>query len=195
MKVIFLDNDGVICLSNNRGSRFLKQKQFGDENHIEARFDDFDKKSVDVVNEIINQTNADIVISSDWKNHASLEELKEYYRKQGIVKQPIDTTENFHFENWKKQGIVKSHDEFPWSRELDLEQNRYFEIKKWLDEHKEVTSWVCVDDLHLGRFVESSTYGPYRRDSWGLENFVWTPREDQGITQPGVKEKILNFLI
>ena len=29
MKVIFLDNDGVICLGSNFGSRFKKQKRTG----------------------------------------------------------------------------------------------------------------------------------------------------------------------
>lgn len=29
MKVIFLDHDGVICLSNNWGSRMNKQRKFG----------------------------------------------------------------------------------------------------------------------------------------------------------------------
>jgi hypothetical protein len=50
MKVIFLDNDGVICLSSNWGSRLKKQKKMGykpsfDNNKqlpVEYRFDNFD---------------------------------------------------------------------------------------------------------------------------------------------------------
>jgi hypothetical protein len=51
MKVIFLDNDGVICLSTNWGSRLKKQKKLGNKpvfNHelpVEYRFDNFDINS------------------------------------------------------------------------------------------------------------------------------------------------------
>jgi hypothetical protein len=43
------------------------------------RFDDFDTKSVKILNEILEETGAEIVVSSDWKLHATLEELGEYY--------------------------------------------------------------------------------------------------------------------
>ena len=53
MKVIFLDHDGVICLSNNWGSRFKKQKKARRKLSqsvltmpIDARFDNFDKKAI-----------------------------------------------------------------------------------------------------------------------------------------------------
>jgi hypothetical protein len=29
---------------------------------------------------------------------------------------------------------------------------------------------------------------------WGLDNFVWTSRINEGIKQVGIKDKILNFL-
>ncbi len=51
MKVIFLDHDGVICLSTNWGSRFKKQKKYRKKLSqsvmtmpLDARFDNFDKK-------------------------------------------------------------------------------------------------------------------------------------------------------
>jgi hypothetical protein len=73
------------------------------------------------------------------------------------------------------------------------EQERHFEIKDWLESHSEVTHWVAVDDLFMGIQVEASSYGPHSRD-WGLENFVWTPRDWEGIKQSGIKEKILKHL-
>jgi hypothetical protein len=50
MKVIFLDHDGVICLSDNWGNRFKKQKDWGNRKlsmsplsmPVEYRFDNFD---------------------------------------------------------------------------------------------------------------------------------------------------------
>jgi len=57
MKVIFLDNDGVICLSSNWGSRHKKQKKWGGmklsmDIHsipVDCRFDNFDKKAIKVL--------------------------------------------------------------------------------------------------------------------------------------------------
>jgi len=200
MKVIFLDNDGVICLANNWGSRHKKQKKWGgmklsmrgSEIPLEYRFDNFDEKAVKVLNEILEQTDAEIVVSSDWRFHATHEELGDYYESQGIIKRPYSITDRFHYTNWVEEGIVP--EDFSWSRVDDLEQQRYFEIMRWLSKNPSVTHWVAVDDLHMGIKVEASSYGPFERD-WGLSNFVWTPRDWEGIKQSGVKDKILNFLM
>lgn len=202
MKVIFLDNDGVICLSNNWGTRYNKQKNWGKRNPsmglkeipVEYRFDNFDNGAIDVLNQILMETDAEIVVSSDWRLSASLAELGDYYEASGIIKRPISVTEIFHFSDWLDQGFVPGHEEFPWSRSDGREQERHFEIRKWLKEHPEVTRWVAVDDLHMGIHIEASSYGPHVRD-WGLENFVWTPRDREGIKQNGVKEKIISYLI
>ena len=202
MKVIFLDNDGVICLSNNWGTRHKKQKEWGGrklsmsmrEIPLEYRFDNFDPKAVKVLNKILEETGAEIVVSSDWRLYATLEELGDYYESQGIIKRPIGLTEIFHFTNWRDEGFVPDHDDFCWSRNESREQERYFEIARWLGKNPSVTHWVAVDDLHMGIHVENSSYGPFDREDWGLENFVWTPRDWEGIKQSGVKEKILKFL-
>jgi hypothetical protein len=199
MKVIFLDNDGVICLSSNWGSRHKKQDKWGGKKlsmditsiPVECRFDNFDKKAVKVLNQILETTGAEIVVSSDWRLHGTLEELGEYYTSQGIIKKPIGFTEVFHYTNWLDEGRVPS--DFEWNRTDGREQERHFEIKDWLKSHPEVTHWVAVDDLHMGIHVANSSYGPFDRD-WGLENFVWTPRDWEGIKQSGIKDKIIKYL-
>lgn len=200
MKVIFLDNDGVICLSNNWGSRYKKQKKWGKrkmsmtnrELPVEYRFDNFDKKAIKVLNEILDETGAEIVVSSDWRGHASLPELGEYYSAQGIIKEPIGVTEKFHYKEWSEEGFIRK--DFGWTRIESLEQERHFEIKRYLRDHPEITHWVAVDDLNMGIHIEDSSYGSFDRD-WGLENFVWTPLMTEGIKQKGIKEKILKFLV
>ena len=102
MKVIFLDNDGVICLSNNWGGRKKKWAKYRSANPdtspnlkdatVEVRFDDFDKKAIKVLNEILEETESEIVVSSDWRCHATLEELGEYFLSQGILKKPVGVT-------------------------------------------------------------------------------------------------------
>jgi hypothetical protein len=197
MKIVFLDHDGVICLDNNWGSRRKKQNKWEGMKlsmdrkgiPIEYRFDDFDQKAVSVLNEILDETDAEIVVSSDWKHWSTVEEMGEYYEIQGIKKKPIDFTKNLG------QCSFQDKKSFQWSYTYDLEQSRYVEITQYLMDHPEITHWVAVDDLHMGKHVENSKYGAFDRDDWGLTNFVWTPRCSEGIKQSGVKEKILKYLI
>ena len=190
MRVIFLDNDGVICLANNWGGRFKKRREhtekFGalpdNEMPVQYRFDNFDRKAIEVLNSILEETGAEIVVSSDWRLHATLEELGEYYLAQGIIKKPIAVTERF------KDIYPSEWSSLRFRAELELE--RSMEINHWIENHPEVTHWVAVDDLDM-----SARYGDISGNlSWGLTNFVLTPLSREGIKQSGVKDKILNFL-
>ena len=61
MKVIFLDHDGVICLSTEWGGRYKRQNKWEGrklsmtpmEIPMEYRFDNFNKKAIKVLNEIL----------------------------------------------------------------------------------------------------------------------------------------------
>ena len=192
MKVIFLDHDGVICLSNNWGGRTKKWAKYRSENPdsskekkdapVSFRFDDFDTKSVKVLNEILEETGAEIVVSSDWKLHATLEELGEYYELHGIIKKPIALTPNLGKCTWYNNII------WMWSPRWELEMIRVIEIKQYLHDHPEITHWVSVDDLNMGK------NGEEWKDKWAIDNFVLTPKSNEGIKQSGIKEKILNYL-
>ena len=189
MKVIFLDNDGVICLSNNWGGRSKKWAKYRSKNPetsryiddapVEVRFDDFDKKSIKVLNEILEETGAEIVVSSDWRCHANLEELGEYFLSQGILKKPVGVT--------KLLGQCNQPENYPWLRKWDVEQSRSLEILQYLFDYPEVSQWVAIDDLDMGKNGEEWK-------DWGLDNFVLTPSRTEGIKQSGIKEKIIKIL-
>jgi hypothetical protein len=192
MKVIFLDHDGVICLSSEFGGRFKKQQeakrklsQSIESLPVFARFDNFNKKAIDVLNEILEETNAEIVVSSDWKRWASVEEMGEYYESQGIKKKPIGFT--------KKVMDCEVPENFVWSRQWELEQERSLEILQYLKDNPQITHWVAVDDLNMGIPQTHETWGEIEMD-WGLTNFVHTPKSREGIKQNGIKEKIIEFL-
>ncbi len=193
MKILFLDNDGVICLSSNWGSRHKKQKKWGNRKlsmstksiPVEYRFDNFDKKAIEILNEILEETDAEIVVSSDWRLHANLEELGEYYLAQGIIKAPIGITN-------RNLADCDVPNNFVWSRQWDLEQSRSLEIKQYLKDNPQITHWVAVDDLNMGK--TGLDYSMEFEHSWGLENFVYTPLSTEGIKQSGKKEKILEYL-
>lgn len=196
MKVIFLDNDGVICLSTEWGNRYKKQKKWGgrklsmtnSEIPLDCRFDSFNRKAIEVLNKILEQTNAEIVVSSDWRYYASLEEIGDYYLSEGISKRPIGFTEMFK-------------DIFPkeWSSlrfRADVELERSMEIQNWVDNHPEITHWVAVDDLNMSvEFLGPQFAAPDgSEEKPGLANFVLTPASSEGIKQSGISEKIIKYL-
>lgn len=152
MKVVFLDHDGVICTQNDWGTRRKKQRKAYPnvkrppeaDMPVELRFDNFDKKAIRHLNEILEATGAEIVISSDWKYHATLEELQDYYKQQGINKLPIDVTLPFG-----KLGIGNVDYN-------DLEAERCYEILDWLERHPTVEKWIAIDDLNLYKLPSSN---------------------------------------
>jgi hypothetical protein len=183
--ILFLDHDGVICLHNNWGGRQKKWEKFRKLNPevtlwesapVNVRFDDFDKKAVKVLNEVLEKTGSEIVVSSDWKLHASLDELGEYYLSQGISKKPIDMTPNLH------EFDPTTNDLFMWKGWL--EKKRILEIQQYLELNPHVEKWVAMDDLNMS---------PEFNGGYGLDNFVLTPRMTEGIKQSGIKEKLINF--
>lgn len=190
-KILFLDHDGVICLSTEWGGRFKKQNKVGRKLSqsilslpVDARFDNFNKKAIKVLNEILEETGAEIVISSDWKRSANVEEMGEYYESKGIIKKPIAFTPNLGQCTWYDNQV------WVWSPKWDLEQTRTIEIKQYLHDHPEITHWVAVDDLDMGKNQEDWE----NWKDWGLDNFVLTPKSNEGIKQSGLKEKIIKFL-
>jgi hypothetical protein len=186
MKVIFLDNDGVICLDNNWGSRTKKWKKWLKTNPpslllsdapVEYRFDNFDKKAVGVLNRILEATQAEIVVSSDWRLHASLEELGDYYIAQGISKRPIAFTPKL------SDFDPNTFSMFTWKWWYD--KIRIIEIKEWLKDN-EVESWVSIDDLRLGK--------DHHPDN-GLDYFVLMESPyNEGIKQSGKEQEIIKIL-
>ena len=193
MRCIFLDHDGVICLSNNWGGRAKKWSKYRSENPesssdkrdapVEVRFDDFDEKAVRILNQILEETGAEIVVSSDWKRWANVEEMGEYYESKGIIKKPIALTPDLGDCTWENP----ERESWVWSPRWDLEMSRVVEIRQYLHDHPEITHWVAIDDLHLGKTDESWK-------NWGLDNFVLTPRTNEGIKQSGIKEKVIKYL-
>lgn len=189
MKTLFLDHDGVLCLSTEWGRRLkygrVNPPKEGDWRSI---FDGFNPKAVKVLNQIIEKTGAEIVVSSDWRYHGTKEIMDRVYIDCGVSKTPIGYTPTLSKCTWHLQNGV-----YHWDSEFGLEQERCVEIKQYLVDHPEVTHWVAIDDLNLGKTIKRFS-GTIDVD-WGLENFVLTPKPNEGIKQSGIKEKILEFLM
>ena len=165
MKILFLDHDGVICLRPQWGKRNSKKSiKNGD------IFDPFCPKAIKVLNEIIEKTDCEIIVSSDWRIHKDLEYMKNVYHSREIIKTPIGYTDILDV----SADMTSEFGAGP----LMLARLREKEINQWLDNHIGVEQWVAVDDLKMDK----------------LKRFVHTPLADEGIKQIGIKEKIINLL-
>lgn len=125
LKVIFMDHDGVIALSNNEN---------------EFRF--FNQSCIEILNEILLDTKAEIVVSSDWRLHYDLTALQNIYREEGIIKIPFAVTPDFYHPN----------------ENLSLEKQRTKEILYWLSQ-RNIQHWIAIDDmaLELKNFVQTDS--------------------------------------
>jgi len=155
MKLIFLDLDGVLCTTTSYGK--------GIKNKWGTYM--FDPKSVIVLNFILQETGADIILSSDWRTHHTLQEMREIFAHNFVSKGPIGFT--------------------PRSKNytgMNLEGGRAEEIKTWLELHawKDDVKWVAIDDLNM--------------EPWLGNNFVLCPNENEGIKRTGIKDKIIKLL-
>jgi hypothetical protein len=148
MKTIFLDIDGVLATHKefmmNR-TKFRKKYSTAMELRIPYPFN---SGCVKVLNEILQETDAEIVLSSDWRLHWNLEELDKIFKFNGVIKSPTGAT-----------GFSKR------KMSSDLEDDRTWQIKSYI-EAQNITNWVAIDDLNLSglgdRFVMT-------RDNEGLK--------------------------
>lgn len=129
-KFIYLDIDGVLCLGSEIHPKLT---EWG---YVYR----FNQKAVKIFNEILEKTDAEIIISSDWKLHYSLDNLKEIFKWQGVIKEPIDITPSV-----------------PYSDMQLLEENRAKEILEHYNIHKP-GSWVVIDDLDLRTWISEKHF-------------------------------------
>lgn len=131
---IFLDIDGVITTvaEYNRSRRKYWDKYDVAKNLIVPY--PFNNECVIIFNEIITITDADIVLTSDWKNVWSLDEMDIIFKMNDVIKSPIDYTENYNVS-------VKT-----------LAPDRAREIEEYIT-RKNITDYVIIDDLKLKPFL------------------------------------------
>lgn len=154
-KFIYLDIDGVLCLGSEINPKSTKW----------GFIHRFNKRAIDVLNDILEKTDADIIISSDWKHHFTLEQLEEIFTEWGkVCKAPIDVTPTI-------PGITIQR----------LDEWRAKEILQHVEKYRP-DSWVAVDDLFLNSWISD-------------EHCVYLSRFMEGIKQTGKKQEIINKLI
>lgn len=114
MKIIFLDIDGVLNV------RYPGRDEYGRLFHPHL---------VENLRNIVEKTEAKIVISSTWRM-SGLSIMKEMWEKRDLPGEVIDIIPNF----MRERGTILCRGD---------------EIKDWLDRHPEVTNYVYIDDDHV----------------------------------------------
>ena len=172
MKKIFLDIDGIMTTSKEY---WMNSKKFQNKNQWAKDLNvlyPFNKKCVEILNEIIESTKAEIVLTSDWKKFWTLKQMGVIFKENGIIKSPIDQT---------KIGFYHS------TYDVKI---RVAEIETYLNLHGMITSdhtpigtWIILDDLPLNWYLPEEI----------KTRFLLT-KDSEGLKQCGLKNKIIEKL-
>lgn len=138
MKIIFLDFDGVIihsqekygCLSSGRSVR------------------DADEFCVSLLNILVEERDAYVVISSTWRKHHKIEWMRAMLVRAG-----------FRFPE-RVISVTPDHTGIEWTS-----HERGEEIQHWLRLQPEVTHYVVLDD--------DGDVGPIPKENWVLIKAGW----------------------
>jgi hypothetical protein len=165
MKIIFLDIDGVLATDKEFMTNRTKfRTKYPKMNELKVPYP-WNKGAVEVFNEILDMTDADIVLSSDWKLHWNLDELKQIFEWNGVKKYPIAVTNNEY---------VSIN---------NLEMNRAAEIGDYVREY-DVVNYVVIDDLNVGKYMGLT----------GDDDKFFMTRSGEGIKKTGLKDRIIKKL-
>ena len=125
MKIIFLDFDGVIDTEYYSHILYEAGKPIADEHGLL-----FDPECVKNLKYIIDNTGADIVVSSTWKDDMSYEEILDMWKDRGLPGFVTDVTPT------------------------TAEHHRGDEIDAWLKECPTECNYIIIDDLEAYYFNE-----------------------------------------
>lgn len=143
-KVIFLDIDGVLQpgYSQKRFNYNLDElktelaKRYNEPGYeqlnkydLGAVYYDWHPEAINWLKKLLKETNAVIVISSDWRNSNSLEALRLFFKIYDLDQYVVDVTPK-------------------------LEYRRAEEIKAYLAEHPEIEKFVVIDDVPFTGFED-----------------------------------------
>jgi hypothetical protein len=129
-KIIFIDVDGPLAWGSWNDGKVT----------ITGGVEDFqipypwDRADCEALQKICDETNAELVLSSDWKKHFTFNQMKRIFWHYGITARLIDITT--HQDLWNKMSRP------------GLDHERALEVAKWARDNK-ITNWIAIDDLDL----------------------------------------------
>lgn len=130
-KIIFIDVDGPLAWGTWGTGRV--ELQAG--SHLFTIPYKWVEEDCKALHTVLCETDARLVLSSDWRKHFSFIQMKRVFELHGIPGQwLIDTTT--HQNLWKKLSRPP------------IEWERAAEIRKWAMDNK-VKNWIAIDDMDI----------------------------------------------
>lgn len=129
-KIIFIDIDGPLAYGTWEEGAVNMHGRTGD---FKIPYP-WVHEDCDALQKICDETNAELVVSSDWKKHFSFNQLKHIFHYYGIYGSVIDTTT--HQNLWNKMSRPS------------IEWERAAQITKWVNDNK-ISNWISIDDMKL----------------------------------------------
>ncbi len=121
-KIIFLDLDGV--MDNAKYDIYLNKHNLPEKDEFGVLFD---PDCIAALAHIVEQTGADIVISSSWKDYMTMDEIHAMWHKRQLSGKVIDVTPS-------------------------ISRHRGDEIATWLNLCPDTCSYVIIDDQPREQF-------------------------------------------
>lgn len=149
MKILFLDFDGVL----NHEQFYVKRHEADFKGYGEHPIREFDFNSVKVLNYIIEQTNAKVVISSTWRIGKSIEELQEILNSVGFKGEIIGKTPNLRSVG---DFVYRGNEILKWIKDNEeMIGQPYHEFENYviLDDDSDMLYWQKDNFLLVDRWV------------------------------------------
>uniref|UniRef100_A0A7S1WHG6 FCP1 homology domain-containing protein n=1 Tax=Alexandrium catenella TaxID=2925 RepID=A0A7S1WHG6_ALECA len=145
-KIVFLDIDGVLRPLYGGQFQMSSITMDGENVPIVDGDTEFKPSAMHSLRQILEQTGAALVLSSEWRRHPTL--------REGVNA------------NLRQKGLPMVIDDTPlMERDLTGNPLRSFAIRRareiglWLKSHPEVRQWVALDDIDLGEADEERQAG------------------------------------
>lgn len=130
-KIIFIDVDGPLAWGTWEDGKVKINENTSNEFTIPYAWD---KADCEALANICEATNAELVLSSDWKKHFTLKQMSDVFIEYGIYARLIDITT--HQSLWMRMSRPSPD----WERAA--------QIVKWVKDNK-ISNWIAIDDLNL----------------------------------------------
>lgn len=158
MKIIFLDFDGVL----NHEQFYVKRHADDFKGYGEHPVCEFDFNSVKVLNHIIEETGAKVVVSSTWRLGRSVKELQDILDSVGFKGEVIGKTPNL-----RNGGdyILRGNEILKWIRDnKEVIKEDYHEFENYVifDDDSDMLYWQKDNFLLVDRFVGLTYHVAYK---------------------------------
>jgi len=119
---IFLDHDGVICTD----------KEWGKRQDLGTKFDPLNSMAIARLNSTLSDFDCEIVCSSDWRLHDTLEGMQKLYEINGIKAPLVGYTEVFDAQRFGERPT----------------EIRVREIMSYVKKNN-IEKWLVIDDMYM----------------------------------------------